>query len=297
MKKHKEERIGELFALVTVLMYAFWPIGTNYLAKQMPPIQFLAYITLIGAVPVLIATIYFKQFKQFLSARVLGWLMLYTLLIAVIPYGIITYATQFTSAIDTAFLTQTEGIFAAVLGYSVFKEKIGLNKLAGIFLVLAANAVLLYEGVELNKANLAIALSPIGFVLANVIAKRLQKEGVGWAPILLFRSVVGGVILLGVASKFETLALPETHLWLLIVLMGLLIFGLQKICWQVALHRLDLSKCTAIINTMPVFSFFLAYFILHEEPNPNQWAALALMGLGILFTMRTHSKQWIEPEQ
>lgn len=297
MKKHREERIGELFGLLTVLMYAFWPIGTNFIAKQMPPIQFLAYITLLGALPVLFATGYFKQFKQLMSVKTAGWLLLYTLLIAVIPYGIITYASQFTTAIDTAFLTQTEGIFAAIMGYLIFKEHISIKKLAGIGFILLANVVLLYEGVELNEANLAIALSPIGFVLANVIAKRLQKDGLGWAPILLFRSSVGGGILLLVASQFEVLAVPPEHLWLPILLMGLVIFGLQKICWQVSLHRMDLSKATAIVNTMPVLSFFLAYLLLDEVPTHTQWVAFALMVVGVIFILRLHSKQWIELEQ
>ncbi len=297
MKKHREEQIGELFGFLTVLMYAFWPIGTNYLAKQMPPIQFLAYITLLGAVPVLFASIYFKQVKQLMNLRTAGWLLLYTLLIAVIPYGVITYASQFTTAIDTAFLTQTEGIFAAIMGYLIFKEHISLKKLAGIGFILSANIVLLYEGVELNEANLAIALSPIGFVLANVIAKRLQKKGLGWAPILLFRSAVGGGILLLVASQLEVLAVPAKNLWVPILLMGFVIFGLQKICWQISLHRMDLSKATAIINTMPVVSFFLAYLILDEVPTQSQWLAFGLMVVGVLFILRLHSKQWTPLEQ
>lgn len=297
MVKHREEKLGEWFGLATVLMYAFWPIGANFIAKQMPPIQFLAYITLLGAVPVLVSTFYLKQFTQLLNLKILGWLLLYTLLIAVIPYGIITYATQFTTAIDTAFLTQTEGIFAAIMGVLIFKEHIGFNKAAGIGLILLANVVLLYQGVELNKANAAIALAPIGFVLANVIAKQLQKEGLGWSPLLLFRSVVGGGILFLIATQLEAVALPPSHLWWAILLMGLVVFGLQKICWQVALHRMDLSKATAIINTMPVFSFFLAYLLLDEIPTGQQWLAFVLMIAGIGFIMRTHSKQWIQPEQ
>lgn len=297
MGKHKQERLGEWYAIITVIMYAFWPIGTNVIAKQMPPIQFLAYVTLLGAVPVLISTIYLKQVRQLFNARILGRMFLYTLLIAVIPYGVITYSSQFTTAIDTAFLTQTEGIFAAFMGWLIFKEHIKPKKLIGIGFILGANILLLYKGVEFSAANLAIALSPIGFVFANVIAKQLQKEGVGWAPILLFRSLVGGGILLAVAAYAEALSVPPEHLWLPLVLMGLVIFGLQKIFWQLALHRLDLSKCTAIINTMPVLSFFLAFLILDEVPTLSRWVALGLMVVGILFIMQTHSKQWIELEQ
>jgi drug/metabolite transporter (DMT)-like permease len=60
---------------------------------------------------------------------------------------------------------------------------------------------------------------------------------------------------------------------------------------------MDLSKATAIVTTMPVFSFFLAYLLLDEIPTEQQWFAFGLMVVGIGFIMKTHSKQWIQPEQ
>lgn len=298
MKKHKQELLGEWFGLGTCLMYAFWPIGANFIAKQMPPIQFLAYVTLLGAVPVLISTLYLRQFKQFFRARTLAILLLYTVLLAVIPYIIITYATQFTSAINTGFLTQTEGIYGAILGWLIFKEKIGRNKALGFGFIFVANFLLIYNGgVNFSWANLAIAVAPVSFVLGNILAKNLQSEGVGWAPLLLFRNGVGGLIILLMASLAEDVAVPPEHLLWPILLMGLTVFGIEKIFWQLALHRLDLSKATAIVITAPVFTFVLAYFFLGEVPDLFQWLAFLLTIIGIGFILKTHSKQWIPVEQ
>lgn len=298
MKKHREERLGEWYGLGTVLLYALWPIGANFAAKQMPPIQFLAYITLLGAVPVLIATLYKKQLKQLFNVKTLAVLLLYTVLLAVIPYVIITYATQYTSAIDTGFLTQTEGIFGAVLGWMVFKESIDRNKLLGFGFIFLANFLLIYNGgVDFNWANVAIAIAPVSFVLGNIIAKNLQKEKLGWAPLLLFRNGVGGLIILLIALAFEDLALPPENLLWPVLFLGLTVFGLEKIFWQLSLHRLDLSKATAIVITAPVFTFFLAYFFLGEVPDIYQWMAFIFTLIGIGFILKTHSKQWIQVEQ
>ncbi len=298
MVKHREEKLGEWFGLATVLMYAFWPIGANFIAKQMPPIQFLAYITLLGAVPMFFSTIYLKQFKQLFHAKTLVNLLVYTILLAVIPYVIITYATQFTSAINTGFLTQTEGVYGLILGWLIFKESIDRNKALGFGFIFLANALLIYNGgVELNWANVAIAIAPVSFVVGNVIAKKLQKERVGWAPLLFFRNFVGGLIILLMAVPAEEIALPPAHLIWPILLLGLTVFGLEKIFWQLTLHRMDLSKATAIVITAPVFTFFLAYLLLGEVPDLYQWLAFIFTVVGMVFIMRTHSKQWIQPEQ
>lgn len=298
MKKHKEESLGELFGLGTVFLYALWPIGANFIAKQMPPMQFLAYVTLLGAVPVLISTIHLKQFRQLLNLRILFDLLLYTLLLAVIPYVVITYATQFTSAINTGFLTQTEGVYGAILGWAIFRESVERNKVLGFTCIFLASFLLIYDGgVELNWANVAIALAPISFVLGNVIAKNLQKQNLGWAPLLFFRNAVGGLIILMMALPFEDLAFPPEHLVLPVLFLGLMVFGLEKILWQLSLHRLDLSKATAIVITAPVFTFVLAYLFLDEVPDGYQWTAFALTLVGMVFILRTHSKQWIELEQ
>ncbi len=298
MKKHKQEKLGEWFGFGTVLMYAFWPIGANFFAKQMPPMQFLAYITLLGAVPMLISTLYLGQFKQLFHAKTLATLLLYTILLAVIPYMIITYATQFTSAIDTGFLTQTEGIYGAVLGWLIFKESIGRNKVLGFGFIFLANFLLIYNGgVEFSWANVAIAIAPVSFVLGNILAKNLQKENLGWAPLLLFRNGVGGLIILFMAVLMEDVAVPPSHLIWPILLLGLIVFGIEKIFWQLALHRLDLSKATAIVITSPVFTFVLAYFFLSEVPDVYQWMAFVFTLIGIGFILKTHSKQWIQVEQ
>jgi len=296
MIKHKEEKKGEFYIIIEVVLHAFFPVAAKFGTSHIAPIQLLAYVTLISSLMFTVITFKNKQFNQLLNKRVAGWLLLYTLSLAVIPYGIIFYATQFTSAINTALLTQSEAIFAAILAWLILKEKIQFKKAMGIFLILFANIVVLYDGnLALNMADIAMFIAPLSFVFGNMIAKKLQAEGIGWSPILLFRTVIGGIILLIAAHFMEGLQIPSSNLWLYLIFFSFFVQGLAKICWQIALHRMDVSKATAIGMTYPVISVAIAYFWLQEVPSAYQWLGVVFTAIGIVLLMKTTSKQWTDP--
>lgn len=293
MKKHKQEIIGEICVFVVIVIYAFWPIGVAYGAKALPQIQFLAYTSLVGSILFFFTTLFKKEFHHFKKLNNIGWLLLYTILISVLPYGVMTYAARYTNAIDISLLVQTEAIYAVIIGWIVLKEHIQFNKLLGILSIVAANVLLLYEGgAHISMANLVIAMAPLSFVCANLVAKKLLENGVGWSPLLFFRSFIGGLIILSIAAKVEGLQVPPSNLWWFLFIFGFVLFGLEKIFWQMALHRMDMSKSGVLTGATPIFSFLFVYLLFNETPQPYQWAALALTMLGVLLVLRTRSKQW-----
>ena len=294
MKKHQQEKLGELLIGLQVLFQAFWPVGAHYGATQMPQIQFMAYITLLSSVLFLGISFYRREFKSLWSLKILGPLMLYTLL-CVLPYGIIVYATRYSSAIETTLLIQSEVVFALLFGWMFLQEKISKNKLIGILFSLLANVLILYNGgFEFKWANLALFLAPIFFVLANSIAKNLQKEGLSWSIILSFRMTIGGILLLLSAHLLEGLEAPPIQLLPFLFCFAFFVFGLGKILWQMALHRLDLSKITALGLSTPAISLLIAFLWLGEVPSLIQGLGILSVCVGAGFLLKTHSKQWVE---
>ncbi len=293
--KHPQEKRGEIFILISALSQAFFPVGAHFGATQMPSIQFLAYITLAGAMVFLPISIFKKELKNLWDKKILWQLSLYTFLVAVLSYGIVLYATAYSSAIETTLLLQSEVIFALIFGALFLHEKISRNKALGAALILFANVLLLIQNdLHLNWANLALFLAPISFVYANSLAKKLQKDGVSWSLILSFRGVIGGLSLLLIASQMETLQVPSFEMLGFILVFGITVFGLGKILWQLALHRLDLSKATALGLSHPVLSLMIAFLWLGEIPNSTQWISIGVAAIGILFLLKTKSRQWAE---
>ncbi len=295
MTKNKEERLGELIIMIEVFMHSLWPVGAHYGATQMPQIQFLGLIFLISSGLFLFTTWRRREFSQLWKLKNLLWLSAYTLFFMTLPYLLIVYATRFSSAINTTLLTQSEAIFAAILGFFILGEDLSRNKVLGISFILLANAVILYNGEALiDPANLVLALAPFLFVFGNMIAKKLQGEGVGWSPLLLFRTVAGGACLL-VLSYFVEGAQPiEPRLWPFLILFSFFIMGVSKILWQLALHRLDVSKVTGLGMIYPFMSLIIAYFWLGEIPNEYQWIGVLFTAIGVGLLMKTRSKQWVE---
>lgn len=291
--KHAEEKKGELYASIKIALEGFIPVGAYYGTQLMPQIEFLAIITLLSGFLFFVAAWYRKELKYALPKKYLGSFFAYTILVAVIPYGIIFYATKYSTAIDTALLLQTEAIFAAVLGWYVLKEKITRNRVLGLTLILCADAAILYKGrIELSVANIAIATAPVLFVFGNLIVKRLHNDGVMWAPVLLFRQLVGGIILLAISFLFEPVVFPSLKLWLFLLPFGIIGFGVSKLFWQIALQRMDVSKLTALLAITPIISAAISFAWLGEIPTVIQSFAITLTVLGVGFLLNTTSKQW-----
>lgn len=295
MKKHKEERFGEVIMIIEVVLHAIWPVAAHYGASQMPQLQFLAAIFLISAVCFTATTLWRKEFHVFFNARIFAWLVIYSLPFMMLPYGIIVFATRYSDAINTTMLTQSEAIFAAIFGALILKESVSINKGLGIFFILLANVAILYSGsLSFSPSNLALVLAPALFVFGNMIAKKLQREGVGWSPLLMFRNWLGGLVLLGTTFLLGGVDPISSQLWWFIFVVAVGLFVFNKILWQVSLVRLDVSKLTALGCTYPFVSVLVAYLWLGETPGPYQWLGILLTGVGVLFLLNTRSKQWVE---
>ena len=293
MKKHREEKIGELAAVGNLILDGFWPVGVAYGTQvlHLPPVELLGIASLGSALLFLVLTLYRGTFKQLFSWSVFKGCVLYTSCLH-IAYAAIFYATENGTAITTALLTQTELIFAGLIGWLFLREKLQASRILGLSLVLLASLLVLYNGsLELDPNSLILVFAPILFVFGNAVAKRLQAEGLDFAPLLLFRGVVGGVTMLVFSAVFEGFVMPDSSNWVFLLGFGLLAFGVPKALWQIALGRIDLSKLTGIGMSHTAFSFIFAYFWMGEIPTVYQYLGLILTVLGLFFLVKSTSRR------
>lgn len=294
MKKHKDEKIGEWAALGHMILDGFWPVGASYGVHFLPPTELLGIATFISGFFFLALTLYKGQLKQLFRWKIVKRCVLYTALLLV-PYVAIFYATQYTSAINTALFTQSEVVFAAIVGWLFLREKPQMTRWLGVTCIVLANLIVLYQGsLRFNLADLVLVLVPLFFVFGNATAKRLQTDGLGYAPLLLFRGAIGGGTLLLFSSIFEGFKMPELSFWPFLIMFGLFAFSIPKALWQISLHKTDLSKTSAIGLSYPVISFAIAYVWLGEVPSVYQWSGLLISFVGIYFLMQSSSQRYSE---
>lgn len=297
MTKHAEEKKGEIYILIKFVLESFVPVAAYYGATRMPQIEFLAIVTLISSLLFVAITFYYKQFHQLFDLKKWPSFFLYTLAV-MSAWAIIFYATKYSNALDTSLLLQSEILYAALIGFFLLKEKMPLAKIIGIVCITFSNIAVLFKGqISFSLANFALFTAPFIFVLGNVLAKKLQREGTGWAPLLLFRQLAGGLLLLVFSFSFEDTVMPTANLWFFLIAFAFAGFGIGKMLWQMALHRLDVSKVTAFMGSSTIISAAIAYFWLNEVPNNYQWASIVLTIIGVGFLLQTTSKQWKVIEQ
>ena len=77
--------------------------------------------------------------------------------------------------------------------------------------------------------------------------------------------------------------------WPTLLFTGLVLLGAGKIIWYEALARLDISKAISLGMTFPLFSLIILIGIFKEAISRYQWIGIAIMMLGVYFSIRRSS--------
>ena len=73
------------------------------------------------------------------------------------------------------------------------------------------------------------------------------------------------------------------------------VVGLSGVtCWLQAVSRIDISKATAIVQTMPVFITILASVLIGERVGRRRWSAVLISLAGALILLRPDLAGWFE---
>lgn len=285
---HKsEERLGEIYAFASAVLFAGFPILINYAAGQMPPVLYASLSMLVAGVVLFGIMLAQGRVKELGVRKVWADFVAVTLLVIVIPSALIFKGTQYTSGINTSILLTTEIIFTLVI-MRFFGEKLTGVKIGGAVAMVIGTLAILYNGAfRFNQGDWMIIAGTVFFPIGNFYAKRaLGKVGV---PTLLFvRSFFGGLLLLPISFWIDDLAQYGkpvfawgTEHWQIILINGVLLWCVSKLVWYAGLKRLEVSKAIIIAMSYPAFSMILAAMFLKEIPTPYQFGGLVITLAGL----------------
>lgn len=223
------------------------------------------------------------------------WILIVSLLGAVAAPALLLYGLQQTDASDASILTNGEVIFTIILAAAFFGEKpkgrIGalavVLVVAGLFI--ATTDLQLSETIlRFNAGNLMILGSMFFWAVDNNISRRLTTT-IHPAKIAMVKSLVGGLILLGIAvlvGKWPEFTAIESNLWLIIVPMALSGFGGALLLFLQGIKRIGTVKTMSIFSLTPIFGIVIAALVLGESISILQGIATAIIIGGILLLTR-----------
>ena len=267
----QEERKGEIYMLLLSLIESWFPILSLFSIPLIGAIYSYTFAIVIATVIFLSLLVYQKKVPELFQKNALKDLLLTTLFINLL-FVLIFIGLQYTTAGNMAVIIFLQLLFA-YLYFNLFgSDTLSPMHTAGAAVMgLGALTVLVPDDLSFNRGDLIILIAAAIAPFANLYQKRARSY-VSSETILAFRNVVALPVIFALAYLLEPLPTAENLIkaapYLLVI--GFLVFGLAKVLWIEALHRISITKVSAMLALPPIFTLIFAYFTLDEVPGIRQ---------------------------
>jgi drug/metabolite transporter (DMT)-like permease len=280
-------RRGEVYAVLLSILESWFPIFTLIILQSIGAISAYTLSILVATIVFIVIITIQKSWGEFKIKEAYKDLLLTTFYITLL-FLLVVIGLQYTTAGNMSVIITLQ-LFFSYLYFNVFgDEKMGIMQTFGAFLMgVGAVIVLFPKDFSLNFGDFLIFLSAVIAPVANVYQKRARTY-VSSKTILAFRNIVALPFLITLMICFEglpTLAKLEP-IWWLILLNGILILTISKIMWIEALHLISITKLSALISFIPIFTLIFAYFVLTEIPSFRQMLGIIPILVGGFFITR-----------
>ncbi|HBU07416.1 MAG TPA: hypothetical protein DEB09_05030 [Candidatus Magasanikbacteria bacterium] len=291
MFKLKPETIGTIFILLGNILYGAFIVIVNQTTKQIQPLFFASISVLIASLTTLVYAFYKGKLKELKIRKSYYPILMTTLFIVIIPFTLFFIGASKTSGINSSLLLLSEIIFTVIIT-PFFGETTSLYKIlgaGGIFL--GAIFILYNNNFKINIGDILIILSTLTFPLGNFYAKKALNL-VSSEIILFIRFLLGGLVIGTLSLMFEPTNLIKNSIvnhWPIILLNGILLLSVSKMFYYEALKRMDISKTISLGMTFPIYSLLILTIFFKEEITPYKWIGIAVMLIGVYFTIKRKS--------
>ncbi len=285
-----KEREGEFYAFLLGILESWFPILTIWAIAYVGAIHTYAYAIVVAILFFLILAWKHGTLGRLLDKNARKDLLLTALFITLL-FLFIYIGLRYTTAGNMSLIIFLQLFFAYLYFNVLGREKMVPVHTFGALLMGIGALIVLYPE-EFGGLNIGDALILLAAAIAP-IANYYQQRARLYVPsetILLFRYLFALPLLLLFAHLFE----PEPTLEKLykalpwILASGLLVMGVAKILWVEALHRISITKLSAMTALIPLFTMIFAYLFLQEIPTPRQMLGVPFILLGGLLITRPH---------
>jgi drug/metabolite transporter (DMT)-like permease len=253
------------------------------------PVLFSTAATTLCAIPcfVIVLTIR-RQWAELHIREARQPILLATLIIGILYYGLVFIGTEYTSAGNTSIILLMEIFFSFVILGGLRKESQPASHwLGGAFMILGACLVLFPGTSRLAKGDLILLIASAVPPLGNYFMRQARAL-VSSSTIMLVRSLLSGLFFLLLAFALE--APPSGSMILrslpFLFVNGFFLMGLSKLLWIEGIHRITIGKAISLSAVSPLFTLGFAYFILGEVPTFFQISGVIPMIAGVFLLMR-----------
>ena len=265
------EREGEFLMLGLSVLEAWFPILSIVAMSYVGALHTYMY-SLVIAFFFYMAIMYKRgRFKELKNRAAYKDLLLTTFWITFI-FTLIFIGLRYTTAGNMAVIIFLQVGFSYLYFNVLGKEKMDTIHLIGAVIMGVGALVILFPAdFAFNKGDWLILISAAAAPIVNLYQKR-AREYCSAETILGFRTIVGFPFVALLAYFLEPAVSYEDFMSALpyMFLIAIGIYVAAKIMWIEALNRLTITKLSAMLALLPVFTLIFAYLYLDEVPELRQ---------------------------
>jgi len=284
----QKQHTGELSLLAFTFFEGWFPVITLLILQYIQPIY--SYLLTICFASLTFLSVLFIQGKlpqliQFSAYRPLILSATLMSLAFVFIYTGLTY----TSAGNMSILIFLQFFFSFLYFNVIGKELFSRKHLLGAFLMAFGAIIILFpENWSFNKGDLLIVLASAIAPIANYYQKQARQQ-VSSSTVLTFRSFFAIPILYLLAINLEIAPQWQAleKVWLYIAVCGIFLMGLSKILWLEGIHRISITKASAMMALIPVFTLLFSWLLFNTIPDTRQLLAIVPVIYGGFLLTRT----------
>ena len=227
---------------------------------------------------------YGKTWSDLCNRKGLFYSCLAGVLIGVIYYSLVHWGSYHSSPQNASIILSFEMFSAMAFLHSRKAERLSMREISGACLLFLAIAlILLPESSNPQIGDIVILFSTLITPIGNSFMK-IARRSISSVSIMWIRSAISAVVLSVIA--WLAYDLPQTSEVIqsssVLLINGILIFGVSKIAWVEGIHRIPIAKASSLAAITPLMTFILTWLILDKTPSWNQYIALPFTIFGVL---------------
>jgi drug/metabolite transporter (DMT)-like permease len=215
-----------------------------------------------------------------LSRRDLPWLAGAIAMGGVVGPVLLMYGLAIGTAVQSSLLLNLEGVFTALVAWSVFREHFDARIAIGMAAIAAGAGTLAWnpsEGFTLEGSALLVAAAGLAWAIDNNLTRMVS--GGDPLQIAALKGLAAGSI--NVVLAVQHAPWPRPTVIASAGLVGFLGYGTSLVLFVLALRLLGSARTGAYFSTAPFMGAIAAAVTLREPLNGRTLLAAILMGTGV----------------
>lgn len=286
-----------LSALLAAAIWAFSFIWYKEVLQVYKPVSLVLVRLIISSVLLVLLGLLLGKLKR-MKRKDVGTFFLLSLFSPFLYFLGESHGVNNMPATLAAVVIATIPLFSPIGAFFFLKERITLTNLIGIAIsVVGVSMVVFYKGFVLADVN------PVGFLylfgavaaaIGHALLVRKLGDNYNSFSIVTYQNSIGVLLFLPVFFITDynhfMAAKPTWDVVVPLLCLGVFASTIAFVSYTFAIKNLGVSKTTVFTNTIPVFTAFLAFFILGEELNFVKILGILVVIAGLFFSQMPKSK-------